>query len=298
LTGLLVLLALLPLAGTRLHGDGDGDLDDLIAALTVAAEPVRTRRETALVVVAHPDDETLMMGGTLARLAAGGWQVVVLSATRGEAGWVADPHLATRATLGAVREQELRHACAVLGLASPIVWRYPDGGLATLDPAAFSQAVVCAIAQIRPQLVFTWGPDGGYGHPDHRAVHRAVTAAVQQTRTLPGGPQGLYYPIVRPPRLRRLLRRLRAGPRGPQPAHPAPLPVTTRVDVRRTRWQRAAALRVYRSQRPAEPWLGLLAAWRAPRDRFSWRATEAFHRAGPPARSGTPPAASPPGPWS
>src|SRR6185437_15847670 len=94
----LLLAALLPFVGTRLRGDAD--LDDLLEALSVAVPPATPRRQTALVVVAHPDDETLMMGGTLARLAAGGWRVVVLSVTRGEAGWIADRQLARRATLG------------------------------------------------------------------------------------------------------------------------------------------------------------------------------------------------------
>ena len=73
-------------------------------------------REHLLVAVAHPDDETFGMGGTMARFAAQGWGVTVICATRGEVGEIADPSLATPETLGAVREQELRRACAVLGV--------------------------------------------------------------------------------------------------------------------------------------------------------------------------------------
>src|SRR5579871_1112506 len=131
-TGVLILAAA-PLLANR----GALPSDEAESAPEAAPEPPERgaclRRGTVLVVVAHPDDETLMMGGTLARLAAGGWRVVVLSTTRGEAGWVADRALASAATLGAVREQELRQACAVLGIERPIVWRYPDRGLSALD---------------------------------------------------------------------------------------------------------------------------------------------------------------------
>ncbi len=278
LTGVLVLAAAPPVTGRGMPPVGELDSGPDTAPATPERE-TNPRRGTVLVVVAHPDDETLMMGGTLARLAAGGWRVVVLSTTRGEAGWIADRALATSATLGAVREQELRRACALLGLACPIVWDYPDRGLSALDPDAFTQAIVQTMREIRPQIVVTWGPDGGYGHPDHLAVHHAVTAACHVLRAHTGEPFALYYPVVRPPRLRRLLSTLRSWVHGQQAQIPAPPPITTRIDVRRYRRQRAAALAVYRSQQPGDPWLRPLAVWLAPRDQFAWTATEAFHRA-------------------
>jgi LmbE family N-acetylglucosaminyl deacetylase len=67
-------------------------------------------------VFAHPDDEVFVAGGTLAKYAARGAQAMVLSATRGQAGQIRDASAATRHTLGAVREQELRRACAILGV--------------------------------------------------------------------------------------------------------------------------------------------------------------------------------------
>ncbi len=277
LSGLRVLAAAPTVAGRGMPPVGEVDAEP-DAAPAVPERETGPRRGTVLVVVAHPDDETLMMGGTLARLAAGGWRVVVLSTTRGEAGWIADRALATSATLGAVREQELRRACALLGLACPIVWDYPDRGLSALDPDTFTQALVRAMREIRPQIVVTWGPDGGYGHPDHLAVHHAVTAACHQLRAQSGAPLALYYPVVRPPRLRRLLNMLRAWARGRQARFPEPPPITTRIDVRRYRRQRAAALAVYRSQQPADPWLRPLSVWLAPRDQFAWTATESFHR--------------------
>jgi len=71
---------------------------------------------------------------------------------------------------------------------------------------------------------------------------------------------------------------LRAWARGRQARFPEPPPITTRIDVRRYRRQRAAALAVYRSQQPADPWLRPLSVWLAPRDQFAWTATESFHR--------------------
>src|SRR5579871_4498191 len=90
-------------------------------ALALAAAPGNHasgehRPGSVLVAVSHPDDETLAMGGTLAWLARRGRRVTIVCATGGEAGWIADPLLATRDSLGTVREHELRRAAHVLGV--------------------------------------------------------------------------------------------------------------------------------------------------------------------------------------
>ncbi len=145
---------------------------------------------TLLAIYAHPDDEAFGTGGTLARMSAEGRRVVLVCATRGEAGEISRPELATRETLGKVRERELRDAAEALGIAEVIFLGYRDSGMAGTaendDPRAFCQqradVVVRQLVEIirreRPGAIITFDPSGGYGHPDHVAIHHHATAAV------------------------------------------------------------------------------------------------------------------------
>lgn len=138
---------------------------------------------------AHPDDEAFGTGGTLARYAAQGHDVQLVCATRGEAGEISDPEFATPLTLGAVREAELRCAAETMGIAEPIFLNYRDSGMEGTaendNPRAFinipAEQVVAQLVQIirrvKPQVVVTFEPYGGYGHPDHIAIHRHTVAA-------------------------------------------------------------------------------------------------------------------------
>jgi N-acetyl-1-D-myo-inositol-2-amino-2-deoxy-alpha-D-glucopyranoside deacetylase len=142
-----------------------------------------------LACFAHPDDEAFGTGGTLAHYAAEGVRVVLACATRGEVGEISDLSLATPETLGAVREAELRAAARALGLAEVIFLGYRDSGMAgtaeNADPRAFVNApadevvarLVGIIRRVQPQVVVTFEPNGGYGHPDHIAIHRHTVAA-------------------------------------------------------------------------------------------------------------------------
>ncbi|MER3515271.1 MAG: GlcNAc-PI de-N-acetylase, partial [Chloroflexota bacterium] len=141
-----------------------------------------------LSVFAHPDDESFGVGGTLAYYAAQGHRVA-LGATRGDVGEIADPALATPQTLGDVRTAELNCAAQVLGVSKIILLGYRDSGMAgtpeNQDPRAFMNApaeevverLVGIIRRLRPQVVITFDPYGGYGHPDHIAIHRHTVAA-------------------------------------------------------------------------------------------------------------------------
>jgi LmbE family N-acetylglucosaminyl deacetylase len=134
------------------------------------------RRARLLGVFAHPDDETFCAGGTFARYAKDGAEIMVASATRGQAGQIRDARVGTRRTIAAVREAELRLACERLGVAHVQCWDYLDGALADADFAGLVGHVVGLIREFRPQLVITFGPDGGYGHPDHITISAAATA--------------------------------------------------------------------------------------------------------------------------
>jgi LmbE family N-acetylglucosaminyl deacetylase len=138
------------------------------------------RRARLLGVFAHPDDETFCAGGTFARYAGDGAEIMVVSATRGQAGQIRDARVGTRRTIGAVREGELRLACERLGVAEVRCWDYADGGLAQADFAGLVRNVVQLIREFRPQAVITFGPEGAYGHPDHITIGTAATAACRQ----------------------------------------------------------------------------------------------------------------------
>jgi LmbE family N-acetylglucosaminyl deacetylase len=138
------------------------------------------QRPRVLGIFAHPDDETICAGGTFAKYASAGADVRVVSLTRGGAGQIRDAGVATRATLRAVREQELAAAGRELGLTRTRCLDHPDGGLSAVDGLVDLASEL--LAESDPDVVVTFGPDGFSGHPDHMAVGAAVTAACQARR--------------------------------------------------------------------------------------------------------------------
>lgn len=130
-------------------------------------------------ILAHPDDESLALGGTLARYAAQGIETSLIVATRGERGWFGDPAAYPGETeLGNIRERELRKASRALGISHLAFLDYIDGDLDQADEELAIAKIVRQIRQIRPQVVVTFGPDGLYGHPDHIAISQFTTSAI------------------------------------------------------------------------------------------------------------------------
>ena len=147
----------------------------------VTASGRRTPR--VLGVFAHPDDETLCAGGTLAKYASAGADVRVISLTRGGAGQVRDASAATRATLRTVREMELVAAGHELGLTETRCFDFADGELSDVESQQLVGLVSELLRDFQPDVVITFGPDGFSGHPDHKAVGAAVTAACYDMRS-------------------------------------------------------------------------------------------------------------------
>jgi len=131
-----------------------------------------------MAVLAHPDDESLGVGGTLALYAKEGVKTFLLTATRGEHGRHGEAAPASPAELGALREAELLAASKVLGVSEVRLLDYPDGGLDQADPREAAARIAGHIQQIRPHVILTFGPDGAYGHPDHIAISQLTTAAI------------------------------------------------------------------------------------------------------------------------
>jgi LmbE family N-acetylglucosaminyl deacetylase len=146
---------------------------------------------TVLCIFAHPDDESLACGGTLARLADGGARVIVICASRGEAGSVCDPSLVPDGdSLGYVRARELRDAAAILGVTEVILLDHPDGNLRWAHVPELHAEIVLMLERYRPDAVITFAEDGLYWHLDHIGVHERTYTAVL---SLGAAAPPLYY---------------------------------------------------------------------------------------------------------
>ncbi|HSS62225.1 MAG TPA: PIG-L family deacetylase [Candidatus Limnocylindrales bacterium] len=131
-----------------------------------------------LLVMAHPDDESMGSGGLVLRHTRAGIATHLICATYGEKGWMGKPPGAEEKDLPEIRAGELEGAAVALGLTGVELWDYPDGGVAEIDRQEITQRIWEQITRIRPRAVVGWGPDGGYGHPDHIAMGACTDAAV------------------------------------------------------------------------------------------------------------------------
>jgi LmbE family N-acetylglucosaminyl deacetylase len=136
-----------------------------------------------MAVLAHPDDESLGVGGTLAKYASEGVEVYLLTATRGDSGryrgYRLDDHQHPGPlALANIREGELRAAASVLGVREVSILNYHDQHLDHANPREAIAAIVRQMRRVQPDVVVTFGPDGAYGHPDHIAISQFTTAAI------------------------------------------------------------------------------------------------------------------------
>jgi LmbE family N-acetylglucosaminyl deacetylase len=131
-----------------------------------------------LVVLAHPDDESMGTGGLILRHTRAGIATHLICATYGEAGWMGKPPGANKKDLAEIRARELEEAAAALALTGVELWDYPDGGVTASDQQQITQRIWEQISTLRPRAVVGWGPDGAYGHPDHIAMGACTDAAV------------------------------------------------------------------------------------------------------------------------
>lgn len=175
-----------------------------------------TKRPVLLTVLAHPDDESFGMGGTLALYAEKGWDVYLVCATRGEVGTVDPHHLEDGMTTAELREGELRCAAEHLGLKKVFFLGYRDSGMPGTPDNQHPDAqvshpidevagrVVKYIRELQPDVVLTFDPIGGYKHPDHIHIHQATTLAFEKAADPgfhpaagePYRPARLYYHTI------------------------------------------------------------------------------------------------------
>ncbi|GAC1444535.1 MAG: N-acetyl-1-D-myo-inositol-2-amino-2-deoxy-alpha-D-glucopyranoside deacetylase [Chloroflexota bacterium] len=215
-------------------------------------------------VFAHPDDESLLAGGTLAAAGACGFRVVILSVSRGELGPISDRVVATRDTLAAVRTGELVAAGAILGARESVCLDFPDGSLRWVDSDLLSSAIEERLRVWRPRAVITFGAEGLYWHSDHIAVHKAVHRALGALST--HGSQPVCYEATWPTCLACELADAMKGRDLSQDLWGLncndfgvpPECITTVLDVRPFLVQKMRALRAHRSQIGADQLLDSL----------------------------------------
>lgn len=170
-----------------------------------------------LIALAHPDDESFGMAGTIARYTQEGSDVYLICSTNGDVGSADEHFMQGHDTMASLRLKELSCAAEVLGLKRLITFGYRDSGMqGSADNehpdclvAAPLDEVVCRVTELirelRPQVVVTFDPYGGYGHPDHIVMHKATLKAFHiaadpeqypdqiQRGLMPYQPQKLYY---------------------------------------------------------------------------------------------------------
>lgn len=214
---------------------------------------------TLAVVVAHPDDDTFGCTGTVALHAQEpGFRFVLIHATSGEAGEIADGSGATRETLGPIREEEDRRSWEVLGrVPDRHSWlHHPDGAVGDLPEGLLADQIAEIFDEERPDVVMTFGPDGVTGHSDHIATGAAASEAFERLRN-DGGPglRRLLYQTIPVSMIERLNEQLAV--RGmpimdpEEPYHPRGVlddHVDVRIDCAATLDRRVAALAEHRTQ--------------------------------------------------
>jgi N-acetyl-1-D-myo-inositol-2-amino-2-deoxy-alpha-D-glucopyranoside deacetylase len=247
-----------------------------------------------MAALAHPDDESFGAGGTLALYAQRGVQVHLVCATRGEAGQVSAECLQGFDSVADLRVSELRCAAGILGLAGVHFLDYRDSGMPgssdNQHPRALAAAPVEEVAGrvahlirlLRPQVIITNDPIGGYKHPDHIAIHQATLRAfhlagdptfVDPDGLPPYQPQKLYYQTIPKQALRLAVRLLPLLGRDPRHfgrngdidiralVEDGNFPIHARIDYRPVADKRAAAAACHASQLDGGPPRAGLLGW-------------------------------------
>jgi LmbE family N-acetylglucosaminyl deacetylase len=222
-----------------------------------------------MAVLAHPDDESLGLGGLLAAMAAERVEVAIVTATRGEGGRYLEhrsgPEHPGREKLAEIREAELRCAAEVLGVTDVSILGLADGRVDQAPARETIARIATHYRRFRPQVVVTFAADGAYGHPDHVAMSQFATAAIVTAadaaqalseRGVPLPPHAvakLYYTVANPDDweiYQRVFKKLTTTVDGIERAA-VPWPdwaITTAVDVR-AHWRKAwEAVQCHRSQ--------------------------------------------------
>lgn len=268
--------------------------------------------KTILAVLAHPDDESFGLGGTLALYAQKEYETYLICATRGEAGTVDAEHLNGFTNTAELRTAELDRAAKILGLKEVFFLGYRDSGMPGTEENKHPDAqinhsidevagrVVKYIRELKPDVVITFDPIGGYKHPDHIHIHKATVLAFEKADDLsfhpeagePFQPRALYYQVFSRRILRLMVRLMPLFGRDPtkfgrnedvnlRELAEVDFPVHVQVDITPVSHIKQEAGRQHASQGGAQMrrgWMGLMTRL--------FREREEFMRAYPPVENG------------
>jgi LmbE family N-acetylglucosaminyl deacetylase len=268
--------------------------------------------KTILAVLAHPDDESFGLGGTLALYAQKGYDTYLICATRGEVGTVDEEHLNGFKDTAELRTAELKRAADILGLKEVFFLGYRDSGMPGTEENKHPDAqinhsidevagkVVRYIRELKPDVVITFNPIGGYKHPDHIHIHNATVLAFEHANDpafqpeagAPFKPSALYYQVFSRRLLRWMVRMMPLVGKDPtkfgrnadvnlKELAEVDFPVHVRLDITRVAEIKQEAGRQHASQGDSQMrrgWMGLLIRL--------FREREEFMRAYPPVKNG------------
>jgi LmbE family N-acetylglucosaminyl deacetylase len=146
-----------------------------------------------LFVFAHPDDETFSSGGTITKLTRANHKVILVTATKGEAGEPGNPPITTRDKVGEVREQELRRAAKIMGILRIHFLGFIDGKVRYARNKKLQGKILTVLKKEKPDVIITFDKGGGSNHPDHKAVSRATTTVFKEYKNLVKKHVRLYH---------------------------------------------------------------------------------------------------------
>jgi N-acetyl-1-D-myo-inositol-2-amino-2-deoxy-alpha-D-glucopyranoside deacetylase len=231
---------------------------------------------TLLLMHAHPDDEAISTGGVMMKAKQDGHRVVLVTATRGEAGEIHNmDEGSVRPRLGEVRAEELRRATEILGVDRSEFLGFRDSGMVGTpeneDPRSFHQAqldeaaarLAAILREERPDVVVTYDSDGTYGHPDHIKAHHITNAALDQLEKEGWSPRKLYYTAIPRSLMQAFMEQLPEEARRQDtgmsiPGTPDEL-VTTKVDVDDFVDRKRQAFAAHVSQNDPNSWFATMA---------------------------------------
>lgn len=249
-------------------------------------------QKTLLAVFAHPDDETFGTGGTLAYYASIGVKVHLICATRGEAGEVEQRLINNSLSIGEYRENELRCAADKLGICNIHFLDYRDSGMRGSPDNHHPNALISApidevankileiVLRIKPQVIITFDPIGGYNHPDHIVIHNATVKAFEMAKSSLiknvkniDTPHKLYFNTIQRDFLRLAVRAMTIFGQDPRrfgknkdidllSISKVEYPIHAKIDYRSVIKNREEASECYISQGGNQMNHGILAFWR------------------------------------
>jgi N-acetyl-1-D-myo-inositol-2-amino-2-deoxy-alpha-D-glucopyranoside deacetylase len=233
---------------------------------------------TLMLVHAHPDDEAISTGGVMMKAKAHGQRVILVTATRGEAGEIYNmDEESSRPHLGEIRTEELKAAGEILGVDRIEFLGYRDSGMVDTadnkDPHSFHQAhldeaaakLAALMREERPDVVVTYAEDGVYGHPDHIKAHYVTNAALDLLEREGWAPKKLYYTAIPRSMMEEFMKQMPEEARQQQNTNmriegtPDEL-ITTRVDVHDYVVEKRKSFGAHVSQNDPNSWFATMAS--------------------------------------